>query len=373
MLVTYFLQGEPGESPDQPNAFRLKVSAPILFSQFLKVFPPLQSDPRAKFHFRFRAVDKACGYVWVDVTKLDEEVPLFKGNIYAKILRTDSLHACQRFTRLKRKKALDQGLEGAQAALKARHLQRNQEDAVSQEAAKRHQQQQQQQEQEQKEQQKQPKAQQQQQKQAASIVEPAASTNETEGILFDFDSSVEAVDAFAPTKGEPKNSVNAKDSIGSPPAPEQPVAPAPVELNRAELVAKRAAQVEENVQRALEEKHERDDMLQKESDGMETARAQHDLTLTEWAFDASKKKRNVRTLLTTMQKVLWTGSKWKEIGLGDVLQAKQVKLRYRKAMLVVHPDRLAGESPETRFIAKRVFEAINEQYQEFLKAESPES
>ena len=41
-----------------------------------------------------------------------------------------------------------------------------------------------------------------------------------------------------------------------------------------------------------------------------------------------------------------------------------------KAMLIVHPDRNAAESAEVRFIAKRVFEAINEAYQEFLKKET---
>lgn len=39
-------------------------------------------------------------------------------------------------------------------------------------------------------------------------------------------------------------------------------------------------------------------------------------------------------------------------------------------MLVVHPDRLSNQSIEIRFIGKRVFEAINEAYQEFLKKES---
>ena len=41
-------------------------------------------------------------------------------------------------------------------------------------------------------------------------------------------------------------------------------------------------------------------------------------------------------------------------------------------MLVVHPDRCSGSSGEIRFIAKRVFEAINEAYQDFLKKESVE-
>lgn len=81
-----------------------------------------------------------------------------------------------------------------------------------------------------------------------------------------------------------------------------------------------------------------------------------------WAFDNGK-KRNVRTLLATMhvsftsrsyfcagwkyflmnifcvQTVVWEGCKWKPIGLGDVLSPKQVKLAYRKAMLIVHTDK----------------------------------
>ncbi len=48
---------------------------------------------------------------------------------------------------------------------------------------------------------------------------------------------------------------------------------------------------------------------------------------------------------------------WKPVGLGDLLDAKQVKLAYRKAMLVVHPDRCSGMDAETKFTcmaAKRV-------------------
>ena len=70
--------------------------------------------------------------------------------------------------------------------------------------------------------------------------------------------------------------------------------------------------------------------------------------------------------------MLWPGHTWVPVGLGDVIEPKHVKLKYRKAMLVVHPDRCSSLSAETRFIAKRVFEAINEAYQEFLKKESVE-
>jgi DnaJ-domain-containing protein 1 len=70
---------------------------------------------------------------------------------------------------------------------------------------------------------------------------------------------------------------------------------------------------------------------------------------------------------------LWEGSSWKAIGLGDVIDPKKVKLNYRKAMLVVHPDRASNQSMEVKFIAKRVFEAINDAYQDFLKKEGLDS
>ena len=141
-------------------------------------------------------------------------------------------------------------------------------------------------------------------------------------------------------------------------------------LSRAALAHKREMEVNNNVSAALREKKARDRADAIEADGIETARLQHDERLSEWAYDnKSKAKRNVRTLLSSMHTVLWQPNKWKEVGLADVIQGSQVKMKYRKAMLVVHPDRLAGEKPEIRFIAKRIFEAINDAYREFEKLE----
>ncbi len=41
-------------------------------------------------------------------------------------------------------------------------------------------------------------------------------------------------------------------------------------------------------------------------------------------------------------------------------------------MLVVHPDRCSGpnSTAEMRYIARRIFEAVHEAYDEFLKKES---
>ena len=83
----------------------------------------------------------------------------------------------------------------------------------------------------------------------------------------------------------------------------------------------------------------------------------------------NNEKANIRNLLTSMHNVLWANSGWKSLGLGDVIESKKVKFYYRKAMLVVHPDRCSDKDAEIRFIAKRIFEGVNEAYQEFLKKE----
>lgn len=144
--------------------------------------------------------------------------------------------------------------------------------------------------------------------------------------------------------------------------------PPPV-LNRAELAKKRQHDIDAQVAAALDEKHERDKRVATEERELDEAKTKLDKSLTEWAFDNGK-KRNIRTLLATMHTVTWDGCKWKAIGLGDVLSPKQVKLQYRKAMLVVHTDKCSNMDTETKYIAMRLFEAINEAYEAFLEKES---
>jgi hypothetical protein len=117
-------------------------------------------------------------------------------------------------------------------------------------------------------------------------------------------------------------------------------------------------EVQSNVNAALAEKRERDVKENIEAEGIEVARREHDGRLTEWAIDpSSKQKRNVRTLLTTMHKVLWQPNKWKEVGLADVIQGSQVKMKYRKAMLVVRI--LFYALPSFLFLLRMVFLSLS--------------
>jgi hypothetical protein len=49
---------------------------------------------------------------------------------------------------------------------------------------------------------------------------------------------------------------------------------------------------------------------------------------------------NIRGLLGSLQTVLWEGSGWTPIGVGDLLEAGQIRKAWMKANLLVHPDKV---------------------------------
>lgn len=55
------------------------------------------------------------------------------------------------------------------------------------------------------------------------------------------------------------------------------------------------------------------------------------------------KERNIRALLSTLHTVLWDGeSRWTPVGMADLVTPEQVKKQYRRAVLVVHPDKVSA-------------------------------
>jgi len=81
--------------------------------------------------------------------------------------------------------------------------------------------------------------------------------------------------------------------------------------------------------------------------------------LKEWAEEFGK-KRAIRALLSSLDKVLWEDSGWKPVNLGDILDADKCKKVYKRATLKVHPDKTMKMDPQKRFIATRVFDALSQ-------------
>ena len=101
-----------------------------------------------------------------------------------------------------------------------------------------------------------------------------------------------------------------------------------------------------------------------EADAQITLKARLDPQLKQWSEDHGKKK-NIRALLAGMDQVMWEGSGWKPISIGDLLDPKKVKRAYYKASRFVHPDKLVNLSMEQRFVGKRIFDALSQAYAEF--------
>ena len=101
-LVTYYIQGELGESLEIPNGFMINIpnSTQFSFGQFLKEFPLPNSND---FHFRFRMDDKHCDYSWLDVKNSHEVLPRYRNTISVKLLRLGDAVAMQRRSSLKLK------------------------------------------------------------------------------------------------------------------------------------------------------------------------------------------------------------------------------------------------------------------------------
>ncbi|XP_055054367.2 cyclin-G-associated kinase isoform X2 [Misgurnus anguillicaudatus] len=85
------------------------------------------------------------------------------------------------------------------------------------------------------------------------------------------------------------------------------------------------------------------------------------LQIIEWI---EGKERNIRALLSTLHTVLWEGeTRWRPVNMADLVTPDQVKRVYRKAVLVVHPDKATGQPYE--HYAKMIFMELSDAWSEF--------
>ncbi|KAM0886431.1 hypothetical protein ACQ4PT_029682 [Festuca glaucescens] len=79
------------------------------------------------------------------------------------------------------------------------------------------------------------------------------------------------------------------------------------------------------------------------------------------------KEGNIRSLLSTLQLVLWPESGWKPVPLVNIIEGAGVKKAYQKALLCLHPDKLQqrGAAVHQKYIAEKVFDILQEAWKEF--------
>ncbi|KAG1682522.1 Cyclin-G-associated kinase [Nymphon striatum] len=90
------------------------------------------------------------------------------------------------------------------------------------------------------------------------------------------------------------------------------------------------------------------------------------IKILEWT---EKKERNIRALMCSLHTVIWDGpTRWKEIGMHQLVSHTDVKKMYRKACLAVHPDKQVGTENED--LAKLIFMELNDAWSEFENSDN---
>ncbi|KAJ6722556.1 J DOMAIN-CONTAINING PROTEIN REQUIRED FOR CHLOROPLAST ACCUMULATION RESPONSE 1 [Salix koriyanagi] len=79
------------------------------------------------------------------------------------------------------------------------------------------------------------------------------------------------------------------------------------------------------------------------------------------------KEGNIRSLLSTLQYVLWSGSGWNPVPLVSIIERNAVKRTYQKALLCLHPDKLQqkGATAHQKYTAEKVFDILQESWTHF--------
>ena len=102
-----------------------------------------------------------------------------------------------------------------------------------------------------------------------------------------------------------------------------------------------------------------------ERDGWQKAYQKYDSKIKFWR--GHPQMNSIKVLICTLHDVLWDGAKWKRVGMHELMEFNSVKKNYRKAILVVHPDRNHTAPTDQKFLANRIFGTLNEAWKVFEK------
>eukprot|EP00917_Polyrhabdina_sp_WS-2016_P021905 GHVP01047463.1.p2 GENE.GHVP01047463.1~~GHVP01047463.1.p2 ORF type:complete len:314 (-),score=71.07 GHVP01047463.1:1502-2443(-) len=83
--------------------------------------------------------------------------------------------------------------------------------------------------------------------------------------------------------------------------------------------------------------------------------------LKDWGSNRDGSLKDLRTLLSTLQLVLWENSGWEAVKVSELmLSHKHVKVVFRKAMFTCHPDKIKSSDSETAWRAQIIFSTLTD-------------
>jgi hypothetical protein len=114
-----------------------------------------------------------------------------------------------------------------------------------------------------------------------------------------------------------------------------------------------------------------DEAASAQASAISEARKRHMADIKAWGYDGAGEVRNVRALLSNLDKILWREAKasWQGVGMSALVNPKKVRIPYFKACRIVHPDKNEGKTVDQQYVASEVFQALNKAWEAFEKSE----
>ncbi|KAG2254950.1 hypothetical protein Bca52824_085086 [Brassica carinata] len=124
--------------------------------------------------------------------------------------------------------------------------------------------------------------------------------------------------------------------------------------------------IKDRMEKAIADMNNRDHQIQTEQEERSRISETLDGEIKLWA---TGKEGNLRALISSLHLVLWPGCGWEAVSLTDLITYASVKKVYKKANLYVHPDKVHQKGAQQKYIAKKVFNILQEAWNKFNKEE----
>lgn len=109
-------------------------------------------------------------------------------------------------------------------------------------------------------------------------------------------------------------------------------------MTHEQITAHKKQRDEEERLKKVEENRKRVDAENAAKDAKLNAKIELEDKITTWA-GPDKNRNNIRTLLCTINNVLWDGAEWKPVSFTDLMNPGPLKKAYFRAINTFHPDK----------------------------------
>jgi len=372
--VFYYLAGTLGESERHPNVFSLPKKNQHVLSDITESFPLSGS-----FHFRFKTKIKDYGHVWMDLNNPNSPVPKFGSMIFAKVLQLDKVRfsgvsrgrqeagtrnpAAPNSKSLRHKRPQQQQQQQSRQSRQSKQSKQSKQENQSQAPS---------QGQQQTREKTKPRQQEQQQQRAPANDDDdmfSFSTNKSPnkpmaGAIY---STVDSAPDIAPA--------DVRNALGRLATSTNKVETKMADTSEMSAAVKkkylqRKADMQANIDAKLAHHLLEAEQVEKDQVERDSVKTRLKPKLLAWSGDpAMGTLKNIRALLATMDSILWSGAKWKTLGMGDLVQPNRVKIGYYKAIRIAHPDRVQTGTVEEKYVASWVLDMLKISWETFKNKE----